>query len=122
MLLNALDGAIQQASGGGQGAEIASLAAKEKELQASLNAKGDPAEISRQAIGLLATLYPPPKPSAPAHPSDPPLTPVPKQNDYLLIAILVSLISPLICIAGFWWGAKVTDNKLRKGLREAGLL
>lgn len=120
MLLDALGAAIRQASANGQSADLAALAARRDQLQNSLNAKADPAEISRQATELLVALYAPAKPSPPA--PDPPRIPLWRRNDLLFIAILVSLMSPLICVAGFWWGNKTAENSLRKRLREAGLL
>ena len=131
-LLDALDAAIQQAAKSGSRNDIPALTKRLGELRANFNSNGDPAEISKQSTQLLATLYVPEVQKQPVPATDPPPQPGWRQTDYLLLALLVSLylllalvvslMSPLICVVGFWWGSKMTENGLRKGLRDAGLL
>ncbi len=122
MLLNALDAAIRQAGDKGATTDILVLATKEAQLQGARNAKADPSDISRQATKLLAALYAPETlPPTPSVPDPPPLANW-RLNGFVMFAIAAALMLPLICVAAFWWGAKVTQDSVRKGFREAGLL
>jgi hypothetical protein len=124
-LLEALDAAIRQRVNGASRPNLNDLLAKEADLQKRLAANGDPAQISREATEVLMSLY------VPAQQAPPPVADDkgPPSGDWrtdlrplLFLAIIVALMSPLICVAGFWWAGKLSENALRKGLRDAGLL
>jgi hypothetical protein len=118
--IDALDAAIR-ASAEGAAQPDPGAAAKLKELQDRLQTSGDPKAIVREAAEAVVKLYNPQSESGGQRPKPEPNEP--RQNfDYAWIPVLVSLMSPLICVAGFWLGAKTVENNVRKSLREAGLL
>jgi hypothetical protein len=57
---------------------------------------------------MLDELYNPPDPQPPPKPDW-------SARTYLILAVVVALISPLLCVAGVWWG-------VQKRFQEAGLL
>jgi hypothetical protein len=124
-LLDALDAAIHQPVMGAPRADRDDLLTRETQLQNELKANGDRAEISRKATEMLMTIYAPPQPAPPPALDVKPAQPAATQVNLLpiiVIGIAVALISPLICVVGFWWAGKNSETALRKGLRDAGLL
>jgi hypothetical protein len=119
-ILDALDAALHEHAG--QRADIDALMAKKAQLQSSLNVNADPADVARQATEQLAALYLPAAQTPPVPAPDTQAAAGRTPIDYIVVAIFVSLLSPLICVAGFWWGTRVAENGMRRGLREAGLL
>lgn len=121
-LVGALKTAISAVSADNSGFKL--LSEQQADLQNQLSHGANAAEISRQALGLFATLYKPaqlnPEPAPPAEPKADWKLPAPWLPWGL--AILVALLSPLICVAGFLIGARTAENSVRNTLREAGLL
>lgn len=127
-ILDALDASIRQPVNGAPRPDLSALLAKESELQNRLTANGEPAQISREGTEVLVSLY---AQNAPAPQASPPALDDKARSSgeghadlmpVLIIAIVVALMSPLICVAGFWWAGKASENTLRRVLREAGLL
>ena len=119
-MVGALGAAIDAAS-----ADVDRLRTKKADLEDKLSHGADAREVSTQALNLLLTVskLPAPKPeTAPpeVHPKAGPM--LPEAWQLWGLAILVALLSPLICVAGFAIGARHAVNSLRNSLREAGLL
>jgi len=118
--LDALETTIQFVSAGASH-PVGDAPAALKNLRAQLSAGGDPKLIAAQASKLTSELYQPPAGSHGAA-SSTEVIGLSTVSGPLWILVLISLLSPIICVAGFLLGIKMMESHLRNSLREAGLL
>jgi hypothetical protein len=129
-LLAAVGAGVEAAEANNPERDFQSFRTQQADLLGKLKLASDAEaiEISRQAVGLLASLYQPtPNPSRSRSGPAPPVEPasdskLPVEWRLWGLAILVALLSPLICVAGFYLGGRTAENNLRSTFREAGLL